>query len=603
MATVFSEMRASAEKTLSYEDFIRTCPKSALTLVPEKAERIVKRAEENLTEVIPILPASLFLEFYKDGTRVNYEQLCTKRRAMLLNLVIAESYERQGRFTDKLIDVLWATLEESTWIYPAHLSNYPTHNEFGLPAAFGDRLHGIDIFSAPTAAVLALAYHLLRDELDATSPVICEKLLYELNARITVPFLNCRFWWAGDNGKAPNNWCPWSISNVLFVTAFTERDTYKRRRIVDRALRALDKFTAGYAPDGGCDEGPGYWGGAGASYFDCIELIYEMTGGGIDVFDHPLIRPMCEYVVKFNINGKKRFVNFADCAPSCHHDGTMIQRMGKRCSSPTLISFGAAMAAIDDVKMPWTHVWRAICNLTTPTPAPESPKADRRIWFPDLKVMIARESEDPEKGLFVAMKGGNNAESHNHNDVGSFVVYYNGNPVIIDTGAGKYKKQTFSSRRYELWYMQSQYHNLPTFDGIGEKEGARYASCDEVYDVESGGVKMQIKNAYLPEAGIASYTRECVLAGGEVRVTDEIELDCEREIDFRFITHVCPTVEDGSIMLAEGRAMSYSATLVPRIEAFDVDDIGVEGNWKTKQLYIIHLTARASGGKFTFSIK
>ena len=149
MARIFSEMGASASKTLSYDEFIRACSKSTLTLVPEKAERIVKRAEENLTEVIPVLPASLFLEFYKDGTRVNYEQLCTKRRAMLLNLIIAESYERRGRFMNKLIDVLWATLEESTWIYPAHLSNYPTHNEFGLPAAYGDRLHGIDIFSAP----------------------------------------------------------------------------------------------------------------------------------------------------------------------------------------------------------------------------------------------------------------------------------------------------------------------------------------------------------------------------------------------------------------------------------------------------------------------
>jgi hypothetical protein len=94
-----------------------------------------------------------------------------------------------------------------------------------------------------------------------------------------------------------------------------------------------------------------------------------------------------------------------------------------------------------------------------------------------------------------------------------------------------------------------------------------------------------------------------VLEGGAVTVTDEIELDCEREMDFRFITHVEPKIADDKIMLAEGRTMSYSTSLTPRIEAFDVDDIGVEGNWKTKQLYVIHLTARACGGKFTFSIK
>ena len=77
----------------------------------------------------------------------------------------------------------------------------------------------------------------------------------------------------------------------------------------------------------------------------------------------------------------------------------------------------AAMAQIDDLKYPWAHTYRAMMNLMTETPEPMPSKADKKIWFPGLKVMIARESTDAARGLFVALKGGSNNESHNHNDI------------------------------------------------------------------------------------------------------------------------------------------------------------------------------------------
>ncbi|MBQ9691918.1 MAG: hypothetical protein IJV70_02030, partial [Clostridia bacterium] len=59
-------------------------------------------------------------------------------------------------------------------------------------------------------------------------------------------------------------------------------------------LDSLDNWTALYAPDGGCDEGPSYWGAAGASYFDCLELLYDLSGGKINVYGHPLVKAIFE---------------------------------------------------------------------------------------------------------------------------------------------------------------------------------------------------------------------------------------------------------------------------------------------------------------------
>ena len=60
------------------------------------------------------------------------------------------------------------------------------------------------------------------------------------------------------------------------------------------------------------------------------------------------------------------------------------------------------------------------------------------VWLPNLQIMTARRGN-----LYVAMKGGSNGESHNHNDVGSFVVYANNEPLFIDPGvAGQGVDQT-----------------------------------------------------------------------------------------------------------------------------------------------------------------
>lgn len=96
------------------------------------------------------------------------------------------------------------------------------------------------------------------------------------------------------------------------------------------------------------------------------------------------------------------------------------------------------------------------------------------FWLPGLQVMGARSHSDSDKDLYVAAKGGHNAESHNHNDVGNFIVYADGSPLLIDIGVETYTAKTFSSNRYDIWTMQSQYHNLPTINGVQQKDGREY---------------------------------------------------------------------------------------------------------------------------------
>ncbi len=89
-----------------------------------------------------------------------------------------------------------------------------------------------------------------------------------------------------------------------------------------------------------------------------------------------------------------------------------------------------------------------------------------------------RSSEGSAEGLYLAAQGGHNAESHNHNDVGNFIVYADGEPAIIDVGVETYTAKTFSAQRYEIWTMQSAYHNLPTVNGVMQGAGRQFEARD-----------------------------------------------------------------------------------------------------------------------------
>ena len=569
----------------------------------EKMKTVVSRAEAFLNEEIPACPASLYIEFAVNGNRSNYEGRYFKRRDMLLYLSYAEAYEKKGRFTEKLMDAAWAIMEESSWTIPAHIPGSGSHGDLKLPPVYNsERIHCIDLFSAATAALLASVYYLNKASLDAISPIICEKLKYLVLDRQIKPFLNSFFWWTGVGGGRVNNWNPWILSNILFVDAILVDDDYTRRAVAQKAIGYIDNFTASYAPDGGCDEGPSYWNSAGGAYFDFLETLYDLTGGKIDLFSDPLVKAICEYEPKMYIH-KSRFVNFADCPANIHIDGSLLRRMGERCGSEMLCKFGDTMAGYGDVCISRTNLYRSLRNLITENHASMVSRGATRVWFPHLKVMTARESEKTDEGLFVAMKGGNNDESHNHNDIGNVIVFYEGKPVLIDTGSGRYTKKTFSAQRYEIWYMQSRFHNVPDIGGVDQREGAQYRSTDEVYDERTGGVIMQLKDAYPPEAGILSYTRETVLADRAVRIRDSFSLDREKEVDIHFLTCQKPEIKDGVIALTEGRTMRYDPRLTATVEEFAVDDPGLEHAWKSPVLWRIHLRATIREATFEITVQ
>ena len=74
---------------------------------------LITQAEDAVSDPIPPLPATLFLEVHRTGQREGYETPQSRRREMLLDLVFGECLEDEGRFLDPILDVAWASCEAS----------------------------------------------------------------------------------------------------------------------------------------------------------------------------------------------------------------------------------------------------------------------------------------------------------------------------------------------------------------------------------------------------------------------------------------------------------------------------------------------------------
>ena len=105
----------------------------------------------------------------------------------------------------------------------------------------------------------------------------------------------------------------WIISNWLTSVLLVEKDQGTRASQISKAMRCLDNFINIYPPDGGCDEGPGYWGHAGGALFYCLDILKSASDGAINLFEEPLIKNIGGYIYKAHIAGDY-FVNFADAS-------------------------------------------------------------------------------------------------------------------------------------------------------------------------------------------------------------------------------------------------------------------------------------------------
>ena len=559
--------------------------RAAWQALPEAVRRFyLERGEAALGFEWPGLPATLFLEFQRVGNRSRYENVNWVRRLALRDLVLAEAIGGEGRFLDDIANGIWTTCEETYWGYPAHVNMQRAGVD--LPDVEEPT---VDLFAAETVAQLAWSLYLLGERLDTVSPLVRRRAMVEAKRRVLDPCLTRDdFWWMGfDPGPhGVNNWNPWINSNWLAAALLLEEDPERRAAAMHKSLRSLDIFLGVYADAGGCDEGPGYWGRAAASLFDCLDLLHSATGGQLDVYGEAKIRNMGAFIYRTHIHDDY-FVNFADASAVTHPTGSLVTRYGRAVGDTEMAGFGAWLMGGDPsdrgvVEGSLGRILPALFDIPDPPDAAPVQPLPCDAWFDGIQVMVARDVGGTAEGLFVAAKAGHNAESHNHNDVGNVIVYVNGKPLIVDAGVETYRRQTFSPQRYEIWTMQSAYHTLlPTFDqDVQQAPGRAFAARDVVYEADDrqARLSLDLAGAYPDEAGIVHWQRTVTLVRGEGLVIQDVyELRASPVgLTLGLLTPCDVELAPGSVTFRatafgpQGEQMAGTAALAYESDAFEV---------------------------------
>ena len=514
-------------------------------LTTEQHAKLIKQAEGLLGYQWPMTRASVFLDYAENGNRTNFEKISFSRRDALSTLVIGELLENKGRFMEDIVDGIWTICEETFWGVPAHLS----YQKRGVGLAdVNDPV--VDLFAAETSSLLAWVSNLMGDKLDKVNPLIKERIYVEIDRRIfKVIESDPKYRWMGYGRKnvdstlsykersflerRPNNWNPWISSNLLSSILLLEKDKDRRAKFVYQVFDVLDNYLDPYPADGGCDEGPGYWGRAAASTFDCLDLVKMATNNKFNLFNDSLIKKMGEFIFKAYI-GDGYYLNFADAVSKTNHSPMLIYRYGKAVGSTDMMGMGAFLANKNAAgvnipegysllrKLPELFHSREISNAKAAEPLIES------AWLPDIQVMVSRDKEASKKGFYIAAKAGHNQESHNHNDVGSFMVFYNGKPVLIDVGAGTYTKDYGKS-----WVISSAFHNmLPVVDGEVQQTGRKYSATNVSYASDSKQIsfKQDISKTFTDSMGLNKWERTIMhVKGKSIIISDDYEFSTTKK--------------------------------------------------------------------------
>jgi hypothetical protein len=313
-------------------------------------------------------------------------------------------------------------------------------------------------------------------------------------------------------------------------------------------------------------------------------------------------------------------VNFADASARLTPEAGLIYRYGKRIDDPLMTGFGGFLAGRQKLGQNLRvsrngSLGRLLPDLFTLNEL-LSAKAQEPLlgeaWFPDLQVMTARSKPGSAAGLYLAAKGGHNAESHNHNDVGNFIVYASGRPVLIDAGVGTYTAKTFSSQRYQIWTMQSDFHNLPTVNGGMQKEGREFQSRSVRFSADATRVEfaLDIAGAYPPEAKVDRWQRTLILNRGKnIELLEEFRL--KEAVKPPRLNLMTPLTVDlshkGRIALSDTRTgaryvISHDAAQFDASsEEIPLSDERLRGAWGERLTRIV-LTAKQLAVKGTYKI-
>jgi hypothetical protein len=495
---------------------------------------VKNQAEAAFNTPMPELTDDLYLDYFRTGKRDACQAVMFEQRGRFRALVLAECIENQGRYLPTIEAAIRIFCGQKSWQYPAH--------DVGQKV-FKGQMQDIDLATSFMAWQLATADYWLGEKL---APEVRKLLADELERRVFGPFTGMV-----TRGKpyvrsfnARGNHCAVDLAGAVGAALESVESRERRAFFAASAEKYIEAFLSGFPADGYCSEGVGYWGYGFGHYVMLAETIKQATGGKVDWLEQERIAPIAVFPRRIEILPGV-FPAFADCDVGPRPDELLMGYLNRRCgwglSQYALPTTAVRAKCVEAENGLFEIALYAFPNsLSAADMTAKTSAWDLRDWFPDGGVLICRPKSPNEHALGAAIKGGHNAEQHNHNDLGSFVLALGKSTPIVDPGPVIYDSTTFGSRRYEHKLLSSFGHSTPRVAGELQAAGAKARAKvlkTEFTDL-ADTVVMDLSSAY-PVKTLVKLERTFVFSregGGKLTVTDDVEFSQPENFGVALIT-------------------------------------------------------------------
>ncbi|MCH5209592.1 MAG: heparinase II/III family protein [Oscillospiraceae bacterium] len=468
------------------------------------------------------LSLSAFMEYFKSGNRLEYENEYFHRRTMLRDFAL-KAWLGDMDALKRLENVLEAVCSENTWALPAHIGNEPPETT-------------LDLFAAETAQALSEIISLLKDRI---SQEISEKCVNEIKKRVLNPFINRAKPYGWESAKS--NWCAVCGGCVGMTAIYLIEDDSELLKVTDGLKEALQSYLLSFSCDGACLEGLYYW-NYGMMYFTAFLDLYKQRTGKDFPIDYEMAKNAADFARKCILGGGFT-ISFSDGYERDRVYSGLLCKLSEMYGSAPVESEYTALF-YGDACGRWCKAVRDIA-WTKETDAAEY---EIGAVFKDAQWAILR-----GENICAVFKGGTNDEPHNHNDIGSVIVVKDNEMILCDIGAGEYTAEYFSEGRYNIFCNRSGGHSVPIIGGAEQKAGKEYRAEGFFADGNSAGADISGAYGYKP---LKKCVRTLCCDGEKAKIQDTFELSEETEITERFITrHKAQKSDEGIKIISGGKTI------------------------------------------------
>lgn len=494
----------------------------------KKYNKLLKSADSSLKVPFPAWSDTDYLAYWTKGTSVPGKNMLQKRLKWLTWYVFAECLTDQGKYIKAAENAILELCRQKSWVNPTH--DYSKVN-------FEGKKYLVELSAVSYAHHIAQALYLLDDKID---PKVKEEAIKALQLRVFNPVLNSVATGNSENFflTNTNNFNAVCLSGTVGAAETVINDKTERAKFIAIAERYHKNGVHGFLPDGYCTEGLGYYNYGFGHFVLLRETVYKNTGGKIDLFADPKVKLIAEFLPK-TVVIHDVFPSIGDCRPYTQPSAFILyyvnRNLGIDISGFKQTTFeGRSTDLAESILAVFPE------KISSRQVTVKSKGTELRSYFDQAGVLTVRPVKGSGFDMGVAIKGGNNNEHHNHNDIGSFSIVVGDEVLMGDPGIIPYTSKTFGPERYTYKTIASYGHPVPLIAGQEQKPGAEAKAkvISTSFTDDQDKLAMDIASAY-PVKGLQKLEREFIYdrkPGKFLKVKDTFSFSNDQTYETALIT-------------------------------------------------------------------